>query len=164
MMTKRARNISLLRSISVIVVLLATMLTLNSVAKRMSPPTQSEKVITEPIIVDIDYQPFKINTYDDMIEYWCIVYDIDSNLAIAISRLETGHYTSEIFLKCNNFGGMLGSKGFMKFRNSMEGCEAFVEMLKYGYIDQGLDTPEKIQPKYCPGNPRWSISVRRLMN
>lgn len=159
-MMKRAQNTSLLKPISVLVILLVIALALN----KMSPPAKPGKVTTELIIIGIDYQPFEINTYDDMIEYWCMVYDVDSNLAIAISRLETGHYTSEIFLECNNFGGMLGSKGFMKFRNSMEGCEAFVGMLKYGYIDQGLDTPEKMQPKYCPVNPQWSTLVRRLMN
>lgn len=163
-MTKRVRSTSLLKPISELVIILAIMLTLNGVANAMAPPAQPDKVIVEPIIVNIDYQPFKINTYDDMIEYWCMVYDVDCNLATAIARLETGHYTSEVFTECNNFGGMTGSKGFMKFRNSMEGCEVFVEMLKYGYIDQGLDTPEKIQPKYCPVNPQWSKLVRRLMN
>ena len=162
-MTKHVRSIRLLKPIIELAIILAIMLTLNGVANGMSSPAQQEKVIAEPIIVDIDYKPFEINTYDDMIEYWCMVYDVDSNLATAIARLETGHYTSEIFTEYNNFGGMLGSKGFMKFRNSMEGCEAFVEMLKYGYIDQGLDTPEKIQPKYCPVNPQWSTLVRRLM-
>ena len=162
-MMKRAQNTSLLKPISELVVMLAIMLVLNGIANEMSPPAKPEKIITEPIIVDIDYQPFEINTYDDMIEYWCMVYDVDSSLATAIARLETGHYTSEVFLECNNFGGMTGSKGFMEFRNSMEGCEAFVEMLKYGYIEQGLDTPEKMQKKYCPVNPQWSTLVRRLM-
>lgn len=159
-MMKRAHNTSLLKPISVIVILLVIAIALNM----KSPSAKPGKVTTELIIVGIDYQPFEINTYDDMIEYWCMVYDVDSNLATAIARLETGHYTSEVFTECNNFGGMIGSKGFMKFRNSMEGCEAFVGMLKYGYIDQGLDTPEKMQPKYCPVNPQWSTLVRRLMN
>lgn len=162
-MMQRAQNTSLMKPISELAVILTIMLTLNGVANGMSPAVQPEKVITEPIIVSIDYQPFEINTYDDMIKYWCMVYDVDSNLATAIARLETGHYTSEVFTECNNFGGMIGSKGFMEFRNSMEGCEAFVEMLKYGYIDQGLDTPEKMQKKYCPVNPQWSSLVRRLM-
>lgn len=159
---KRAHNTSLLKPISVIVTILAIAI---AIALNMkSPSVKPGKVTTELIIVGIDYQPFEISTYDDMIEYWCMVYDVDSNLATAIARLETGHYTSEVFTECNNFGGMIGSKGFMKFRNSMEGCEAFVGMLKYGYIDQGLDTPEKMQPKYCPVNPQWSTLVRRLMN
>lgn len=159
-MTKRVQNTSLLKPISVLVILLVIAIVLNM----KSPSAKPGKVTTELIIVNIDYQPFEINTYDDMIEYWCMVYEVDSNLATAIARLETGHYTSEVFTECNNFGGMIGSKGFMEFRNSMEGCEAFVGMLKYGYIDQGLDTPEKMQPKYCPVNPQWSTLVRSLMN
>lgn len=159
---KRAQNTSLLKLISILVVLLVIAI---AIALNMkSPSVKPGKVTTELIVDDINYRPFEITTYDDMIEYWCMVYDVDSNLATAIARLETGHYTSEVFTECNNFGGMLGSKGFMKFRNSMEGCEAFVGMLKYGYIDQGLDTPEKMQPKYCPVNPQWSILVRSLMN
>ena len=159
-MMKRAQNTSLLKLISILVILLVIAIALN----KMSPSAKPGKVTTELIVDDINYRPFEITTYDDMIEYWCMVYDVDSNLATAIARLETGHYTSEVFTECNNFGGMIGSKGFMKFRNSMEGCEAFVGMLKYGYIDQGLDTPEKMQPKYCPVNPQWSTLVRSLMN
>lgn len=159
---KRAQNTSLLKRISVLVVLSVVVI---AIALNMkSPSVKPGKVTTELIIDDIDYHLFEISTYDDMIEYWCMVYDVDSNLATAIARLETGHYTSEVFTECNNFGGMIGSKGFMEFRNSMEGCEAFVGMLKYGYIDQGLDTPEKMQPKYCPVNPQWSTLVRSLMN
>ena len=161
-MMKRAQNTSLLKPISVLVVLLVIAIAI--ALNKMSPSAKPGKVTTELIIDDIAYRPFEITTYDDMIEYWCMVYDVDSNLATAIARLETGHYTSEVFTECNNFGGMIGSKGFMEFRNSMEGCEAFVGMLKYGYIDQGLDTPEKMQPKYCPVNPQWSTLVRSLMN
>ena len=159
---KRAQNTSLLKPISVLVILLVIAIALALNMK--SPSVKPGKVTTELIVDDINYRPFEITTYDDMIEYWCMVYEVDSNLATAIARLETGHYTSEVFTECNNFGGMIGSKGFMEFRNSMEGCEAFVGMLKYGYIDQGLDTPEKMQPKYCPVNPQWSTLVRSLMN
>lgn len=127
------------------------------------PEQSNEKIVTEPTVISIDYKPFEIRTYDDMITYWCLMYEIDPNLAIAISRYETGHYTSKMFTEDHNFGGMRGSKGFMSFATDMEGCEAFVSMLKYGYIDEGLNTPELIQPKYCPGSTTWAIQVRRLM-
>lgn len=156
---KRAHNTSLLKPISVLVILLAIAIALNM----KSPSVKPGKVTTELIIVGIDYQPFEINTYDDMIEYWCMVYDVDSNLAIAISKLETAHFTSELFIENHNFGGMWYNGEFMSFATYPEGCETFVKMLKYNYIDEGLVTPVQIQEKYCPGNSNWTILVEELM-
>ena len=38
-------------------------------------------------------------------------------------------------------------------------------MLKTEYIDKGLNTPEKMQPKYCPGEDgqKWIALVCEIM-
>lgn len=69
---------------------------------------------------------------------------------VAISKHETGNYTSEAFKEKNNVGGMMCNSGLISYSTLDDGIEAFVSNLKYNYIDEGLDTIEKIQPKYCP--------------
>lgn len=71
-------------------------------------------------------------------------------MSIAISKWETGNYTSVAFRSKNNVGGMMCSNGLITYGSLEEGIIAFLNNLKYNYFDIGLDTLEKIQPKYCP--------------
>lgn len=78
-----------------------------------------------------------------------IEYGVDWRIAVAISRWETGNFTSSIYQNKNNVGGLY-CRGFLSYETLDEGVEAFVSNLKRNYFDMGLDTLEKIQPKYCP--------------
>ena len=78
-----------------------------------------------------------------------IEYGVDWRIAVAISRWETGNFTSSIYQNKNNVGGLY-CRGFLSYETLDEGVEAFVSNLKRKYFDMGLDTLEKIQPKYCP--------------
>lgn len=71
-------------------------------------------------------------------------------ISIAISKWETGNYTSSAFKNKNNVGGMMCSSGLIYYNNLDDGINAFLTNLKNNYFDIGLDTLEKIQPKYCP--------------
>lgn len=71
-------------------------------------------------------------------------------IAIAISKHETGDYTSYAFKELNNVGGMMCNSGLRQYDSLEDGIEAYLNNLKYNYFDIGLDTLEKIQPKYCP--------------
>ena len=71
-------------------------------------------------------------------------------ISIAISKHETGNYTSYAFKKLNNVGGMMCNSGLRSYDSLDDGIEAYLNNLKYNYFDIGLDTLEKIQPKYCP--------------
>ena len=79
-------------------------------------------------------------------------YDVDWRLAVAIVLHETDNYKSYVFNYKNNVGGLWnGIKGeFYSYETLDEGIEAYISNLKYNYIDIGLDTIEKIQPKYAP--------------
>ena len=81
-------------------------------------------------------------------------YGIDWIMAVAISKHETGNYTSYAFKSLNNVGGMMywnGTKSALKSFNSLdEGIDAYVSNLKRNYYDMGLNTIEKIQQKYAP--------------
>ena len=96
-------------------------------------------------------------------EYECVIYDEaieqglskkEAMIAIAISKHETGNYTSKIFLNKNNIGGLYNgsTKSFYSYNSVDEGVEAYIQNLKKGYFDKGLNTIEKIQKKYAPIN------------
>lgn len=71
-------------------------------------------------------------------------------ISIAISKWETGNYTSNAFKNKNNVGGMMCSSELISYNSLDDGISAFLNNLKKNYFDIGLDTLEKIQPKYCP--------------
>lgn len=94
-------------------------------------------------------------------------------ISIAISRWETGNYTSKAFLEKNNVGGMMCSSGLINYSSLEEGIEKFLLNLRDNYFNIGLDTIEKIQPKYCPVgaandpnglNKHWLSGVTNMYN
>lgn len=94
-------------------------------------------------------------------------------ISIAISKWETGTYTSEAFHKKNNVGGMMCNNSLITYASLDEGIDAFVKNLKNNYFEQGLNTLEKIQPKYCPIgaandpkglNKHWLSGTNRMLS
>ena len=71
-------------------------------------------------------------------------------ISIAISKWETGDYSSKAFNELNNVGGMMCNSGLIKYDSLDSGINAFLNNLKKNYFDIGLNSIEKIQPKYCP--------------
>lgn len=89
-----------------------------------------------------------------------------ARMAVTISRGETGHYTSPAVLNQNNFGGLLkgydsnGNNVYFSYDTPDAGVEAYLNNLKTGYFDQGLNTYEAIGPVYSPPGNSWTT----LMN
>jgi len=99
-----------------------------------------------------------------LLEHYSIVYDIDPHLAVAISRAETGNWTSSIFNNNNNFGGMRGRDGWYTFDNRREGAEALCKLLAK-YKERGQVTIEEIATTYCPnGQGEWIKLVTTIYN
>ena len=73
-------------------------------------------------------------------------------LLIAISKHETGNWTSELYKNNNNFGGLYNGKEekFYSYSNKEQGLQAFVNLLKNNYFGKGLKSIEEIGNKYCP--------------
>ena len=107
----------------------------------------------------------------------------DWKIPVAIARHECGYkdnqYLSNAYKEKNNVGGMMyydtttKSSYLMTFDTIDEGVEAFVSNLKRNYFNIGLDTIEKIQPKYAPMNAAndpyglnefWVSGVRAFYN
>ncbi len=73
-------------------------------------------------------------------------------LLIAISKHETGNWTSDLYKNNNNFGGIYNSREekFYSYKSKEEGLQAFVNLLKNNYFGKGLKSIEEIGNKYCP--------------
>lgn len=73
-------------------------------------------------------------------------------LVVAISKHETGNWTSTLYKNSNNFGGIYNSKEqkFYSYESNEKGLQAFVNLLKNNYFGKGLNTIEEIGAKYCP--------------
>lgn len=93
-------------------------------------------------------------------------------ISIAISKWETGNYTSSAFLNKNNVGGVMCNSGLREYATLEEGITHFLTNLKNNYFDIGLNTLELIQPKYCPIgaendpndlNKNWLPNTQRIL-
>lgn len=73
-------------------------------------------------------------------------------LLVAISKHETGNWTSDLYKNNNNFGGIYNGREekFYSYNSKEEGLQAFVNLLKNNYFGKGLNTIEEIGNKYCP--------------
>ncbi|MDD6043834.1 MAG: glucosaminidase domain-containing protein [Eubacteriaceae bacterium] len=91
-------------------------------------------------------------------------YEIDSTLACAIARLETGNFTSDAYVYGNNVGGISIDEEPLSFDTLDDGVEMFVRNLRVNYYNEGLNEVDEIAGKYCPVNEKqWITAVKALM-
>lgn len=120
------------------------------------------KVVSE--VETIKHEPVEAKkSVEELIFDACSEYGVSYDICLAIARLETGWFTSDAFIYNNNPGGMMYGGSVMSFDSVESGVEAFVSNLAENYFYIGLDTPELIGPKYCPGSQHWIDQVRSLM-
>ena len=109
--------------------------------------------------IDIAVAKTKDKTTCEFGEIECKIYDKAINngltykqaiLIIAISKHETGNWTSSAFKNKNNFGGVMCNTGLKSYKNFDDGLNGFVILLKNRYFDKGLTTIEEIGSVYCP--------------
>lgn len=103
---------------------------------------------------------------EEMFDVAAEVYRVDPVLLYAIARHETGNFTSRLFVKNNNPGGIKDSNsasGWASYDSEFEGIMEMARLIRRGYYNYGLDTPEEIGAKYCPDGTDWAGAIRRLM-
>lgn len=95
---------------------------------------------------------------------------VDPIVATSIILHETGcgSNCSNLARYCYNFGGQKGSPGcnggsFKQFDSIDEGLVGMISNLQRNYYSLGLDTVEKIAPKYCEGNT-WAGKINWFVN
>lgn len=110
------------------------------------------------------YAAEKEMTVEEMIIAAANTYEVDKKLALAISRLETGNFTSDAYVYGNNVGGISECEEPVSFSSLEDGVEYFVRNLKVNYYNEGLNEVDEIASKYCPVNEKgWSESVKAIM-
>lgn len=94
-------------------------------------------------------------------------------ISVAISKWETGNYTSSAFKSKNNVGGIMCNSGLKSYDTLEDGINHFLNNLKNNYFDIGLNTLDLIQPKYCPVgakndptglNQHWLNGTKKMLS
>ena len=133
--------------------------TLHNYTVAAVPEEETPQVVETAYAAETSEEPL---TVEEMILTEAEAAGIDGRLALAIARLETGHFTSDAYQAGNNVGGMSVDEVPMSFSTLEEGVTAYIECLKT-YYAAGLTTPEEIGKHWCPVNPEWAATVETLM-
>ncbi len=95
----------------------------------------------------------------------CLEMGVDPYVATAIMLHETGCNAkcSNLVKKCNNVGGQkasprCGGTSYKYYETLDDGIIGTISNLSRNYYAIGLDTVEKIAPKYCEGNT-WAGKI-----
>ena len=110
-----------------------------------------------------------IDGYGEFLASYCLEKGVDPYLALGIMLLETGCKwgCSSLTRNCYNVGGIKGKPScgggsYRRWDTMEDGIRSFVDNLA-GYYARGLDTPEKMNPKYAESNT-WAMKVRIYMS
>jgi len=90
-------------------------------------------------------------------------HQINALFCIAVGSLESGYGTSDAAIKHNNLFGMMVNGKIRDFKSIDECILFWGKHLKDNYIGKGLNTIEKIQPKYCPPDSEWDTKIINIM-
>jgi hypothetical protein len=118
-----------------------------------------EKAIVEPINAEENEQQNTNVKACNLSEIECFILDsaISQGLEkeqaykiLAISKHETGNWTSKIFIERHNFGGIIRNGKFESYENNEQGIKDMIHVLRDYYFARGKNTLEDIQKSYCP--------------
>ena len=138
--------------------------------------TTTRKVVWDDLTVEELTLKLNKNLYSDlegMGEHFARYTEetgLDPYLAVAIVNLETGCKwgCSTLARSCNNIGGIKGSPScnggaYKRFDSLEEGIKSYLDLVYYNYYSVGLDTAEKMNPKYAESTS-WAFKVNNYYN
>lgn len=106
----------------------------------------------------------------DLFAKYSVKYGVDPYLATAIALYETGckWNCSALVRNCNNVGGQKGSPScgggsYRSYPTLEAGIEGFIKNIYKNYYQYGLNTAEKMGPKYA-GSSEWAVQVNNYIN
>lgn len=92
------------------------------------------------------------------------VYGIDPKLLEAIERLETGHFTSQIFKENNNaYGGRYNGE-YLVYESHYQSTMELARLLKFKFYNNGITDLNEIGKIYCPDDEKWADKVQAIYN
>lgn len=105
----------------------------------------------------------------ELIVNTCLEYGVDPYLATAIMLHETGCKwgCSGLVKKCNNVAGQKGKPScnggsYKRYDTLDEGIEGAIYNIYIKFTKYGLDTAEKMNPKYAE-DPAWASKVNKYI-
>lgn len=90
------------------------------------------------------------------------IYNVDKYLLESIERLETGHYTSEVFKTNNNtYGGKVNDE-YLSYDSAEQSTMELARLLRFSYYDKGITDLYEIGKIYCPDDEEWAYKVMSI--
>ena len=134
-------------------------------AMGMGDAPKPEAVQAFTVIEEVNEEPVKEKelTVQDRIVLACEEAGVNPEIAVAIARVETGHFASKAFTKLHNVGGLSVNEEPISYESLEDGIAAFVDCLAW-YKEDGLSTVEEIGKRWCPDNyEAWVSLVKKIM-
>lgn len=144
--------------------------------EEITTTTTTRKVIWDDLTVEELTLKLNKNLYSDLegtgehFAKYTEATGLDPYLAVAIVNLETGCKwgCSTLARSCNNIGGIKGSPScnggsYKRFDTLEEGIKSYLDLVYYNYYSVGLDTAEKMNPKYAESTS-WAFKVNNYYN
>ena len=134
-------------------------------AMGMGDAPKPEAVQAFAVIEEVKEEPVKEKelTVQYKIVLACEEAGVNPEIAVAIARVETGHFASKAFTKLHNVGGLSVNEEPIAYESLEEGIAAFVDCLAW-YKEDGLCTVEEIGKRWCPDNyEAWVSLVKKIM-
>lgn len=134
-------------------------------AMGMGDAPEPEAVEAVVYVPKVEEQPVeeKELSVQDQIVMACEEAGVNPEIAVAIARVETGHFASKAFTKLHNVGGLSVNEEPIAYESLEEGIAAFVNCLAW-YQEDGLVTVEEIGRRWCPDNyEAWVSLVKKIM-
>ncbi len=88
-------------------------------------------------------------------------YQIDWRLVPAIAGVESTFGKRIPYNSYNAYGWNNGNYSFQSWEDSIEHV---TKTIRIKYVDDGLNTVDKIGRRYCPPNPGWAWKVKYFMH
>jgi hypothetical protein len=120
-----------------------------------------------PVIIRKYLEKYKspLAPYSDLIYQISNDYGFEYYWIVAIAQQESNLCKKIPEGSHNCWGYGIHKRGTLKFENYELAIKSYANYLKREYFDKGLNTPELIMKKYCPGsNGSWAKGVWQFIN
>lgn len=120
-----------------------------------------------PVIIRKYLEKYKspLAPYSDLIYQISNDYGFEYYWIVAIAQQESNLCKKIPEGSHNCWGYGIHKKGTLKFENYELAIKSYADYLKREYFDKGLNTPELIMKKYCPGSDgSWAKGVWQFIN
>lgn len=134
----------------------------------------TNEISTDRTIIDNEIYVDNGMTYEQFLGKICDLFQVDKNIVLAISYMESGYLTSNLFNNKNNVGGHRGYSGWMSYPTLEAGIIAHVLTVKAIADNYNIDTNSEnaiseLSSIYVNGHPNdpddhWTNKVTIITN